>query len=94
MEPSKGEMVAAGVYLNRKTPGFPTTPKLSSREGEILHLLGAGLRIFQICGKLRIGEGAAEAHIARIYVKLGATTRADAVAQARQLGLIGPPEER
>jgi len=66
----------------------PSKPQLSPRESEILALLADGLGVSPIARKLFISESTAKTHIARIYEKLGAANRAQAIMRAVQLGLL------
>ena len=66
----------------------PNKPQLSPRESEILALLADGLGVSPIARKLFISESTAKTHIARIYEKLGAANRAQAIMRAVQLGLL------
>jgi DNA-binding CsgD family transcriptional regulator len=60
--------------------------KLSSREAEILDLIAAGHSNGLIAEKLFVAEKTVKNHINRIYGKLGAGSRSDAI--ARWLGDI------
>ena len=64
------------------------TSRLSDREQEVLMLLADGLGAGQIAGKLYMSESTAKSHIARIYQKLGATNRAQALVTAMRSGLL------
>ncbi|WP_336922681.1 response regulator transcription factor [Aquipuribacter sp. SD81] len=68
----------------------PVGPALSPRETEVLHLLAEGLSAGQIGRRLFISESTTKTHIGKIYDKLGATNRAQAVMKAVRLGLVGP----
>lgn len=66
----------------------PSGPRLTERESEILTLLADGLGVAQIARQLFISESTAKTHISRIYEKLGAANRAQAVMKAVQTGLL------
>jgi len=66
----------------------PTGPQLSPREREVLDLLAEGLGVAAIARKLYISESTAKTHIAKIYDKLGAANRAQAIMNAIRAGLI------
>lgn len=66
----------------------PAGPRLSPREREVLDLLVDGLAIGQIARRLYISESTAKTHVAKIYDKLGAGNRAQAVMAAVRLGLV------
>jgi DNA-binding NarL/FixJ family response regulator len=75
----------AGAMQRRMTP---TGPQLSPREQEILQLLAEGLGVTPIARRLYISESTAKTHISRLYGKLGAANRAQAIMRAVQAGLI------
>jgi DNA-binding NarL/FixJ family response regulator len=62
--------------------------RLSEREHEVLLLLADGLGAAAIGDKLYLSESTAKSHIARIYQKLGATNRAQALVTAMRIGLL------
>ncbi|MCY7396019.1 MAG: response regulator transcription factor [Nocardioides sp.] len=62
--------------------------RLSEREHEVLTLLADGLGAAAIGEKLYLSESTAKSHIARIYQKLGATNRAQALVTAMRIGLL------
>lgn len=68
-------------------------PRLSDRERQVLDLLAEGLGVTAIAGRLYLSESTAKSHIGRIYEKLGAANRAQALVTAMRLGLIAsaPP---
>ena len=65
-------------------------PRLSDRERQVLELLAEGLGVTAIAGRLFLSESTAKSHIGRIYEKLGAGNRAQALVTAMRLGLIAP----
>ena len=62
--------------------------ELSERELTILRLLASELSQREIGSELYISRNTVKGHVRNIFRKLGATTRADAVARGRELGLI------
>lgn len=62
--------------------------RLSDREHEVLLLLADGLGAAAIGDKLYLSESTAKSHIARIYQKLGAANRAQALVTAMRIGLL------
>ena len=62
---------------------------LSQREREVLERLAQGLTNREIAGELYVGEETVKSHLSRLYGKLQATDRRDAVARALALGLLG-----
>jgi DNA-binding NarL/FixJ family response regulator len=63
-------------------------PRLSEREQQVLVLLAEGLGTAAIAGRLYMSESTAKTHMARIYQKLGASNRAQALVTAMRLGLL------
>jgi len=76
----------AGAMIRRTTT--PQRPRLSAREQEVLGLLADGHGTAGIAGQLYMSESTAKTHIARIYQKLGASNRAQALVTAMRLGLL------
>ncbi|MFL6139679.1 MAG: response regulator [Frankiaceae bacterium] len=66
----------------------PSGPQLSGREREVLALLADGLAVAQIARQLYISESTAKTHISKLYEKLGAANRAQALMTALRLGFI------
>lgn len=62
--------------------------RLSDREQEVLVLLADGLGTAAIARALYVSESTAKSHIARIYQKLGANNRAQALVTAMRSGLL------
>lgn len=52
---------------------------LTPRELEIITLISDGFQNKEIAGKLEISRRTAESHIRRIYIKMGARNRSNAV---------------
>ena len=73
------------AMLRRMSSG---APRLSDRERQVLELLAEGLGVTAIAGRLYLSESTAKSHIGRIYDKLGAANRAQALVTAMRLGLI------
>ncbi|MEX0427431.1 response regulator [Nocardioides sp. DS6] len=80
--------VCAGLMgaMLRRARGEST--KLSEREHQVLVLLADGLGAAQIASRLYLSESTAKSHIARIYQKLGAQNRAQALVTAMRIGLL------
>ncbi len=80
----------AGAMQRRLTP---SGPQLSPREREVLGLLADGLGVAAISKQLFISESTTKTHISKVYEKLGAANRAQALMTAMRLGLIANPAE-
>ena len=66
----------------------PSGPQLSQRETEVLELLAEGLGVAGIARRLYVSESTAKTHISKIYEKLGAANRAQAIMLAIRAGLL------
>ena len=75
----------AGAMMRRMSA---ESTRLSDREHEVLLLLADGLGAAAIGEKLYLSESTAKSHIARIYQKLGASNRAQALVTAMRIGLL------
>ena len=82
-----------GAMMRRQSS---ESTKLTDREHEVLLLLADGLGAAAIGEKLYLSESTAKSHIARIYQKLGASNRAQALVTAMRIGLLSSisPTER
>jgi DNA-binding NarL/FixJ family response regulator len=67
--------------------------RLTDRERQVLELLAEGLGVSGIAGRLYLSESTAKSHIGRIYDKLGAGNRAQALVAAMRMGLIDSATE-
>jgi DNA-binding NarL/FixJ family response regulator len=63
---------------------------LSAREREVLALLVAGGSVPDLAARLHLSQSTVKTYVARVYDKLGARNRAEAVMAAVRLGLTGP----
>jgi DNA-binding NarL/FixJ family response regulator len=61
---------------------------LSPREAQVLGLLGQGLSVAAISAAMYVSHSTAKTYVARVYEKLGASNRAQALMTGMQLGLI------
>ena len=66
----------------------PTGSPLTAREAEVLTLVATGLSNRQVGQKLFISDKTASVHLSHVMAKLGAATRTEAVALARERGLL------
>jgi DNA-binding NarL/FixJ family response regulator len=87
-----GSFTAANLNEAMKRRMAPGRPQLSPRELEVLGLLAEGLGAAQIARRLFISESTTKTHISKVYEKLGAGNRAQALMSALRLGLIEQPE--
>lgn len=71
----------------------PQGPQLSPREREVLQLLADGLGVAQISRKLYISDSTTKTHISKVYEKLGAANRAQALMAALRMGLLTQSDE-
>jgi DNA-binding NarL/FixJ family response regulator len=82
----------APTELHRRAPqataGRDMRVELTARERDVLTLLADGLTMRQIARRLGISPRTVETHVAKLYRKLGARARLDAVARAARLGLL------
>jgi two-component system, NarL family, nitrate/nitrite response regulator NarL len=66
----------------------PAAGSLTPREREVLALLAAGAANKVIARRLGVSFHTAKAHVASVLAKLGASSRADAVARGVRAGLV------
>ena len=64
---------------------------LTGAELRVLPYLATHLSLQEIAEALIISRNTAKSHSVAIYRKLGVSSRSDAVAEARRLGLIADP---
>jgi LuxR family maltose regulon positive regulatory protein len=76
------------VPMVKAVPGGPPIEPLSARELEVLHLIAVGCSNREIANGLVIAIGTVKRHTATIFDKLDVRNRTEAVAKARQLGLL------
>ncbi len=74
--------------VTRPRPGGSRVPSLTPREQEILGMLAEGLPNKAIASRLGISDHTVKTHLEAIFDKLGASTRAEAVARAVRAGLL------
>ena len=79
---------AAEWLLRARPPLDPPIEALTARELEVLQLLAEGLSNKLVAARLAISEHTAKFHVNSILGKLGAQSRAEAVALAARQGLI------
>jgi DNA-binding CsgD family transcriptional regulator len=69
-------------------PDVQRTLGLSAREMEVLALLADGLANKEIAARLHVSPNTVKTHVARVLEKLGARRRTEALARARELGIL------
>jgi LuxR family transcriptional regulator, maltose regulon positive regulatory protein len=82
--------VLAGASPRAPVDGVTLLEELSEAELRVLRYLPSGLRAPEIAAELGVSANTVRTHIRHIYAKLAAHDRSEAVARARELGLIGP----
>jgi LuxR family transcriptional regulator, maltose regulon positive regulatory protein len=70
------------------TPGLPLAEPLSERERDVLHLIAQGCSNREIGEQLCLALDTVKGHNRRIFTKLQVQRRTEAVARARELGLL------
>ena len=75
----------AGAMRRKMTPAGP---QLTAREAEVLSLLAKGFSVSAISRSIFVSDSTAKTHISKIYEKLGASNRADAIMKAVRSGLL------
>ena len=92
--------LALGIYLGRRlfaaprpstfdgNPQAVASLGISPRELVVLKELAAGRSNKEIARRLEVSPNTVKTHLARLYEKLGAERRTDAVNRARELGII------
>jgi LuxR family transcriptional regulator, maltose regulon positive regulatory protein len=76
------------LVLHPSGAGAVATDELTAREHAVLRLLPSGLSAREIGSELGISRDTIKTHTKSIYRKLGASSRRDAVARARDLDLL------
>lgn len=78
-----------GTVVTRHTAAVPgLVEPLTEREHEVLLLLAAGKANREIAGQLVVTLDTVKKHLTHIFGKLGAASRTQAIARARELGLL------
>lgn len=85
---SQWEVKPHGAAQGKVFSGPEMIESLTPRELEILQLIALGKTNPAIAQQLVVARGTVKAHTASIYRKLEAANRTEAVARARDLGLL------
>jgi DNA-binding NarL/FixJ family response regulator len=72
----------------RRRQAAEASNELSSRERQVLYLLVTGHSVPALAAVLHISASTAKTYVSRLYEKLGARNRAEAVMAAVRLGLV------
>jgi DNA-binding NarL/FixJ family response regulator len=85
-----GTFMAQGMAaaMRRRMSEQQQASTLTAREREVLDLLGTGLSTADIAKRLYMSTSTAKTHISRVYEKLGAHNRTEAVLAAMRLGIL------
>ena len=98
-----GEALLAPAITRRLIEGFmrrpppspeahPRLEELTTREREVLALLGRGLSNAEIAATFVLSETTVKSHVGRIFSKLDLRDRAQAVVLAYETGIVRPGE--
>lgn len=74
--------------LARRVEVAPLGSAPTAAELRVLALLDGDRSIAQIADELFLSHNTVKSHVLRLYRRLGATSRAEAVARARERGLL------
>ena len=93
--------LALGIYVGARVLGAPPPSanfdgnpkaraalKISASEMTVLEEIAAGRSNKEIAARLNISPNTVKTHAARLFEKLGAKRRTDAVKKARELGIV------
>lgn len=89
-----GIVLGMRVFAVPAPTAFDGNPKaqaalgLSEREMEVLHELAAGRSNKEIAAHLHVSPNTVKTHVARLFEKLSARRRTEAIHRARQLGIV------
>ena len=80
----------AGRAAPQRGPAAPLRDELSEAELRVVRYLPSNLTASEIASELVVSTNTVRTHMRHIYAKLDAHTRSEAVARARELGLVAP----
>jgi LuxR family maltose regulon positive regulatory protein len=81
--------IATDDAASRRSPAADSADELSERELTVLRLLSSRLSLREIGNELYVSLNTIKTHTRNIYAKLRVGSREQAVARARELGLLG-----
>lgn len=85
---SPGIFSAAGMAEAMRRRSANPRPVLTPRETEVLTLLKDGMSVQQVSRRLFLSESTVKTHVAKVYDKLGATNRTQAIMTALRMRLL------
>jgi len=92
--------LSLGIYIGARVIGRPQPSSfdgnakaqaalgISPRELEVLHEIAAGRSNKEIAAQLNVSPHTVKTHVARLFEKLDASRRAEAINKARELGIV------
>ena len=89
-----GIVLGVRVFARPAPVAFDGNPQaraalgLSEREHEVLHELAAGHSNKEIAANLHVSPNTIKTHVARLFEKLDAKRRTEAIRRARELGIV------
>ena len=89
-----GAVIGVRVLRAPKAPAFDGNPNavaslgISARELRVLQELAAGRSNKEIAALLEVSPNTVKTHVARLFEKLGAKRRTEAINKARELGIV------
>ncbi|MFI6320488.1 response regulator [Nonomuraea sp. NPDC050556] len=92
---ASGDILLAPSATRRLVEAFTLPPvadvgDLTSRETDVLRLVGRGLSNREIAAELSVAEATVKTHLNHLLAKLGLSSRAQAVVHAYDSGLVRP----
>ena len=76
--------------MAQRGPAAPLRDELSDAELRVVRYLPSNLTASEIASELVVSANTVRTHMRHIYAKLDAHSRSEAVARARELGLVAP----
>jgi DNA-binding NarL/FixJ family response regulator len=86
------EVFSSSIARFLRQDGAAGAPRLTRKEREMLVAVSQGRKNHEIAAEQSITLNTVEFHMRNLFMKLGATSRADAVMRAQRLGWIDLPD--